>query len=1471
MKKKGMRVIAFVLTFIMALSFSLENIGLQYVSAAVSNPNVNYVNNSAYASVHDPVILKSGKTYYMYSTGIIGWGVELRTSTDLVNWTYVSDFAASHDDELKVSAVMSATNNATSNIWAPEVIQVGNEYWMYYSCSAGGTQNSCIALAKATNPAGPFTYAGIVLQTYIGMSSWMNGIDASIEYDQSGNMWMSYGSFFGGIRVVQLNSSTGFLKTSGDEGTLIASRPSSIDSGAVEAPVIRYHDGYYYLFVSYDNLFGPERGGGGSYHVRVGRSKTINGTYVDQDGVSMINAGETTGYKLTANYKFNNGTGWWAVGHCDIYEENDKWIYVSHARVNGNEGAPYSFIHQMTWNEDGWPVISPEPYVGETIGTMTVADAAGKYERIAFHDNKETLARTLTSVEMKLNSDYTATISGISGTGTWSFSGDNTVTVKVGSVTERYTLMEAWDAENSKATVVLTGNDTSTQLQRWAKRTEQYAAPGYSIKVSSNNTSYGTVSGGGTVNSGNSVTVRATAKSGYSFIHWVDDSDNVVSTSASYTFKASKNMTLTAMFTNETRPTITVASNNTSYGTVSGGGTVSAGSQVTLVATPVGGSRFVAWKDSSNNVLSESATYTMRAYKSQTVTAYFEPLSASYVADYLSDGSKFYDTLDSTGKTIATLYGSTSVDNEGIIVRGTAGDAAPTNYVRMTNPLKGSDAEAITVSAYMTINETADYDYKTLFTFYTSVGFFTITANGGIHLNDWNGNYFDSVEKTWTPDGTEHLYSVVVTDSSVQVFEDATLINSYACSSILLSFIQSCDYISLGTGNDTFSDANGGWSWGSASTKTSEFIVMDVALTENDFDSMVSGGEPCTITVKAVGFGSVTGPSETVNAGKTVTVVATPNSGYRFAYWKNSDGEIVSTSASYTFKVKEDTTLTAYFLSESQFVDVTVTSEDSSKGTVTGGAKDVIIGTEMTIIAKPASYYKFAGWKVGSSIVSTKASYTFTVKGDASYVAVFEIDEDQIATKTFVPQKDDRLWAYYSFDSNVTNQVNDSAATIVAAGGGASASVPQYNTAENYTVDGVSKTGTSIQTGSYGLKLANDIPVGSTKFTISFWMKTYNYHGNYTSMFYLYNSDSGDWTSILMNTPVNSNGCIQTWSEVDGTQTNATTSTAANSGQWNNVILTVDGAKADLYINGEEQISDLAVGEIFDTNNYSIYVAANPWSADGLFYAAYDELYIYEGVLDSSEIAILANGGNYNNGDFNSVTLTLQSNISGAGTLYGPETVITGNEATIIARATEGYTFVKWQDASGNTVSTNEVYTFTASSAATYTAVFEKSTSTTVTYTVSATASPSAGGSVSGAGTYEKGASVTLKATANNGYTFKNWTVGGSVVSTSATYTISSLSANTTVVANFTQNQVEEETSEPIAYYISNGTKFYDTITGTLTGTMVGAATVNRNNVTVTYSGAGDTGYTNYVQMENPFNGTTVDEVTISLLGTVEA
>jgi anti-sigma factor RsiW len=121
----------------------------------------------------------------------------------------------------------------------------------------------------------------------------------------------------------------------------------------------------------------------------------------------------------------------------------------------------------------------------------------------------------------------------------------------------------------------------------------------------------------------------------------------------------------------------------------------------------------------------------------------------------------------------------------------------------------------------------------------------------------------------------------------------------------------------------------------------------------------------------------------------------------------------------------------------------------------------------------------------------------------------------------------------------------------------------------------------------------------------------------------------------------------------------------------------------------------------------------------------------------------------------------------------------------VTAIANSGYTFANWTE-NGSVVSPSASYTFALSANRTLAANF---TANPVNYTISLNASPSAGGMVSGAGTFASGASRAVTATANSGYTFASWTENGSVVSTSASYTFA-LSANRTLAANFTANPV---------------------------------------------------------------------------------
>ena len=150
-----------------------------------------------------------------------------------------------------------------------------------------------------------------------------------------------------------------------------------------------------------------------------------------------------------------------------------------------------------------------------------------------------------------------------------------------------------------------------------------------------------------------------------------------------------------------------------------------------------------------------------------------------------------------------------------------------------------------------------------------------------------------------------------------------------------------------------------------------------------------------------------------------------------------------------------------------------------------------------------------------------------------------------------------------------------------------------------------------------------------------------------------------------------------------------------------------------------------------------------------------------------------------------SYSVAVSASPSAGGTVAGGGTFASGSSDTVTATPNSGYTFANWTE-NGTVVSTAASYTFTLTANRNLVANF---TVNPVNYTIALSASPSAGGTVSGSGTFTAGTSRTVTATANSGYTFANWTENGTVVSTAASYTFT-LNGNRNLVANFTVNPV---------------------------------------------------------------------------------
>ncbi len=173
-----------------------------------------------------------------------------------------------------------------------------------------------------------------------------------------------------------------------------------------------------------------------------------------------------------------------------------------------------------------------------------------------------------------------------------------------------------WNDNNTSATRTIKVPTTNTTY------TATFVVATYTLTVSSNNTNYGTVTGGGTYNHGASATLTATPKTGYHFVQWSDGNTNATRTISNIT----ANATYTATFAINTY-TLTVTSNNTNYGTVTGGGTYNHGATANLTATPKTGYHFVKWSDNNTNAsrsitVTAAATYTATfAINTYTITA----------------------------------------------------------------------------------------------------------------------------------------------------------------------------------------------------------------------------------------------------------------------------------------------------------------------------------------------------------------------------------------------------------------------------------------------------------------------------------------------------------------------------------------------------------------------------------------------------------------------------------------------------------------------------------------------------------------------------------------------------------------------------------------------------------------------------------------------------------------------------------
>jgi arabinan endo-1,5-alpha-L-arabinosidase len=299
--------------------------------------------------VHDPsTIVKCKDEYWIFYTGR---GVPSYHSRDLVTWergpqviTTAPDWLAQVVPPRSGRGGRGGFGGGVPSFWAPDVIHLGNRYLVYFSYSAFGRNTSAIALATnptldPNDPAYKWTEEGIVIQS--NPNDDYNCIDPALTQDADGNLWMSFGSFWGGIMLIQLDPATG-KRIAPDSPVYPLAHYDSI-----EASFIYPHNGLYYLFLDWGMCC---RGVRSTYNMRVGRSIKITGPYLDKEDKDMLHGGGTLLLETDGPFI--------GPGHPGIFKEGDKyWLGMHFYDGTTPRGISRYAIRPLTWDSEGWPVV----------------------------------------------------------------------------------------------------------------------------------------------------------------------------------------------------------------------------------------------------------------------------------------------------------------------------------------------------------------------------------------------------------------------------------------------------------------------------------------------------------------------------------------------------------------------------------------------------------------------------------------------------------------------------------------------------------------------------------------------------------------------------------------------------------------------------------------------------------------------------------------------------------------------------------------------------------------------------------------------------------------------------------------------------------------------------------------------------------------------------------------------------------
>lgn len=485
--------------------------------------------------IHDPSIIKSKDGEYY----VFGSHIEAAKSSDLMSWDrFTNGYTTTNNqlfgnlsENLQESFAWAGENDADNlggfSVWAPDIMWVDEyenkdgskgAYLMYYSVSSTAIR-SAIGIATSQNIEGPYQYVdtimysgftnneaydaksvinkywentnladlktnGIITDARPGWfksdgsynnATFPNAIDANLYRDADDRLWMSYGSWSGGIFVLEIDPATGAAKYPGKDGTTSDGRlidryfGTKIAGGygkSGEGPYVKYdaQSEYFFLFVTYGWL-----GIDGEYNMRVFRSESPNGPFVDANGDSAVltatSVHDSIGNKIMGHYNFERNIGeqgsgsgiqYVSPGHNSVYidDETGERFVVFHTRFSQQIDGFELRTHQLIMTEDNWLIATPYRYAGESLQAVAESKLVGDYKYI---NHEQDSSKTVhTSSYISLNSDHT-----ISGaiTGTWELANDYTAKITVNGSLYTGAFIEQWDSASQAYVIAFTAMD----------------------------------------------------------------------------------------------------------------------------------------------------------------------------------------------------------------------------------------------------------------------------------------------------------------------------------------------------------------------------------------------------------------------------------------------------------------------------------------------------------------------------------------------------------------------------------------------------------------------------------------------------------------------------------------------------------------------------------------------------------------------------------------------------------------------------------------------------------------------------------------------------------------------------------------------------------------------------------------------------------------------------------------------------